>query len=80
MWKRSAHPNIVPLLGIISTPLRLISEWIPCGDLTEHLKQNPNTDRLGLVGVLDVVVGFTFTPATSYLASLRAFITSTPVT
>lgn len=52
MWKRLAHPNIVPLLGITSTPLQLISEWMPGGDLTEYIKKNPDVDRLDLVGAL----------------------------
>ena len=52
MWKRLAHPNIVPLLGITPTPLQLISEWIPGGALSEHIKRHPSVDRLGLVGVL----------------------------
>jgi len=52
VWKRLAHPNIVPLLGITPTPLQLVSEWMPGGDLTEYIKSHPDTDRLGLVGVL----------------------------
>ena len=50
MWKHLAHPNIVPLFGITPVPLQLISEWIPGGDLTEYVKNHPETDRLGLVG------------------------------
>ena len=51
MWKRLKHQNIVPLMGIALTPLRLISEWMPGGDLTEHIKKHPDADRPGLVGV-----------------------------
>ena len=51
MWKRLDHPNIVPLLGIISTPLQLISAWMVDGDLTEYIGKHPEADRLGLVGI-----------------------------
>ena len=51
VWKHLAHPNIVPLLGITSTPLQLISEWMPCGGLIEYVREIPDVDRLGLVGV-----------------------------
>lgn len=52
MWKRLAHPNIVPLLGITTFPrLQLISEWMSGGDLPIYIKAHPDTDRLGLVGV-----------------------------
>ena len=52
MCKRLKHPNIVPLLGITLTPLQLISEWMPGGNLTEYIREHPDLDRLGLVGVL----------------------------
>ena len=51
MWKRLNHKNIVPLLGITTAPLQLISEWMPGGNLTEHIEEYPNTNRLGLVSV-----------------------------
>ena len=80
MWKRLQHPNIVPLLGITPDPLQLISEWMPGGDLRDFIKKHPGADRLGLVGVPPVVLDPTLTPSTSYLMSLKAFITSTPAT
>ena len=81
MWKHSTHPNIIPLLGIIPTPLQLISEWISGGYLTEYIKKHPDVDRLALVGVSPVLfqVDPTLIPATSYPTSLKAFSTSTPV-
>ena len=51
MWKYLDHPNIVPLLGVTFTPLQLISEWMPDGDLAEWIKKHPSADRLSLVGV-----------------------------
>ena len=80
MCKRLTHPNIVPLLGITPDPLQLISEWMPGGDLTDYIKKHPDADRVGLVGTLLVVSDPTLTPTTSYLISLKAFISSTPVT
>jgi len=55
IWKRLKHPNIVPFLGITSTPPQLISEWIPNGNLTGYVKQHPSADRLGLVGAPDAL-------------------------
>ena len=51
MWKHMVHPNIVSLLGITSTPLQVISEWMVDGDVTEYIEKHPKTDRLGLVGI-----------------------------
>ena len=50
LWKRLKHDNIVPLFGITSTPLQLISEWMPGGNLTEYIKKCPSANRLDLVG------------------------------
>ena len=79
MWKRLHHPNLVPLLGITSTPLQLISEWMPGGDLMEHIENHPDTDRLGLVGVLPPVLDHRLTHL-SYAISPTVFTTSTSVT
>ena len=51
MWKHLTHPNILSLLGITTTPFQLISNWMPGGDLPEYVKQHPDVDRLGLVGL-----------------------------
>ena len=80
MCKRLTHPNIVPLLGITPDPLQLISEWMPGGDLTDYIKKHSGADRVGLVGAPLVVSDPTLTPTTSYLISLKAFTSSTPVT
>ena len=50
MWKRLAHKNIVPLLGITTSPLQLISEWMSGGHLTEYIGNHPGANRLRLVG------------------------------
>ena len=51
LWKRLEHKSIVRLFGMTSTPLQLVSEWIPGGDLTEYVGKHPETDRPGLVRV-----------------------------
>ena len=66
IWKRLKHPNIVPLLGVtlleaddegdIITPLQLISDWMPDGNLQNYIKKNPDMDRVGVVGVPPVVI------------------------
>ena len=80
IWKRLEHQNIVPFLGITPIPLRLISEWMPGGELTEHIREHPGVDRLGLVGEPLVVFDPTLTSITSYPASLKASTSSTPGT
>ena len=83
MWKYLKHQNIVPLLGVISTPaqpLQLISEWMPGGILTEYIKSHPDADRLGLVGVFPVVFGLALTSTSSYWTSLKALTFYTPAT
>jgi hypothetical protein len=50
MWKRMAHPNIVPLLGITTSPRpQLISDWMSGGDLPKYVKKYPDADRPVLV-------------------------------
>ena len=80
MWKHLSHPNIVPLLGITPVPLQLISEWMPGGDLMEHIKSNPGANRLGLVCAPPALSDPALTPAVSYLTLLKGFTTSTPAT
>ena len=65
MWKRLEHQNIFPLLGITPTPLQLISEWVPGGNLQEYIKKYPGADRLGLAMTLAIVFDPAFTPAAS---------------
>ena len=55
MWKRLTHPNILPLRGVTIAPLQLISDWMSGGDLPGYIENNPNADRLGLVGVPPIV-------------------------
>ena len=55
MWKSLKHPNILPLLGATISPSQLISVLMPAGDLSKYLPKNPDTNRIGLVGI-DLVV------------------------
>jgi len=50
VWKRLEHPNVVPLLGVTTAPLQLVSVWMPGGELLEYIERNPSADRLSLVG------------------------------
>ena len=80
MWKWLTHPNVLPFLGMTTTPLQLISNWMPGGDLSEHVKKNPDVDRLELVrySCFCLSIYSTLTPTASYPTSLRASATSTP--
>ena len=51
MWKSLKHPNILPLLGATIAPSQLVSAFMPGGDLSKYLPKNPDTNRIGLVGV-----------------------------
>ena len=61
MWKYLEHQNIVRFLGATTTPLQLVSEWMPEGDLTEYIKEHPGADRLDLVGTSPIGPDPTFT-------------------
>jgi len=58
VWKRLEHRNIVPLLGVTSDPLQLVSEWTPSEELIEYIAKHPAADRLGLLS--DVAEGLHF--------------------
>ena len=51
MWRRLDHPNVVPLQGIIISPLRLILDWMPGGDLMVYIKKIPDAYLPGIVGL-----------------------------
>lgn len=51
VWKRLMHPNVVRFLGVTTTPLQIVSEWMPNGTLLEFMRVNPSVDRMGLVRI-----------------------------
>ncbi|KAF9647764.1 kinase-like protein [Thelephora ganbajun] len=60
MWRRIAHPNIVPFLGVSEAhaPLSMVSEWMPNGNVRGYVRKNPETSRLQLL--LDISRGLSF--------------------
>jgi serine/threonine protein kinase len=63
MWKHLEHNNIVPFLGITMEPFQLVSEWMSGGNLSEHIRDHPDANRLGLVSLPSFVFHSIFTPA-----------------
>jgi len=63
VWKNLAHPNIVPLLGVTTDPVQLVSGWMPDMDLTGYITNHPGTDRLSLVSVPSTVLHDMLTPS-----------------
>lgn len=55
MWKQLSHSNVLALLSVTTAPLQFVSDWMPGGTLPEYIKNNPNADRLQLVGFHAVV-------------------------
>jgi hypothetical protein len=56
LWKHLKHPNILPLLGVTVSPPRHILDWVSDGTLDKYITENPNVDRLKLVGDPPIVV------------------------
>ena len=63
VWKNLEHPNIVPLLGVTTDPVQLVSGWMPDTDLTGYIRNHPDADRLSLVGVPSTVPRDVLTPS-----------------
>ena len=51
VWKHLAHPNVAPLMGVTTDPIRLVSGWMPDVGLAGYITTHPDADRLSLVGV-----------------------------
>jgi len=80
-WKHLRHRNMVPFIGATLDPLQLVSAWMPTGGLTEYVTAHPKSDRSGLVGFLKLPAAPSkfLTLFASYMMSLRAWPTSTPM-
>jgi len=63
VWKNLAHPNVVPLLGVTTDPIQLVSGWMPDTNLTEYITDHPDADRLSLVGVPCTIPRDVLTPS-----------------
>ena len=63
VWKHLTHRNIVPLLGVTTDPLQLISVWMSDEDLTDYITNLPEADRQSLVGVPPVALFDKLTPS-----------------
>jgi len=56
-WKRLSHQNIVPVLGTFDVSFEtrisfsVIIPWMKNGNILEHVRGHPKTDRLQLVGI-----------------------------
>ena len=55
MWRRISHPNVVPFLGVLETPtpLCMVSEWMPNGNVRDYVRRDPEASRLQLVRWLE---------------------------
>jgi len=51
LWKRLAHKNILPLLGVSRDVAEfcLVSPWMKNGTIVEYVRNNPQVNPLGLV-------------------------------
>ena len=54
LWKQLLHPNILPLLGVSTTlfPFCMVSPWMKNGNVTEHVRSNPEANRMELVRII----------------------------
>jgi len=64
VWKRLQHPNIVPFLGVPAEvpPFEVIYDWMENGRIDEYVRNNPEVDRIDLVGgfVPTLIVSFEY--------------------
>ena len=62
IWKHLSHANIMPLLGVLVSAdrhcFRILTEWMPNGNVMQFARSNPNENRLRLVSSLAVPLRF----------------------
>ena len=51
VWKRLNHPNIIPFIGVTTSPLQMISDWVRNVTLMEFIEGAPGVTRISLVSV-----------------------------
>ena len=51
-WNALCHPNVLPLIGVAMDNdfFAMASEWMENGSINEFVRENPDVDRLELVG------------------------------
>ena len=51
-WGALCHPNVLPLLGIVTDggQLAMVSEWMTNGTISEFVGEHQDADRFKLVG------------------------------
>jgi serine/threonine protein kinase len=61
VWELLRHPHVVPFLGILgrNSSLKLVSEWMEYGTLTQYLRARPGESPIRFVG------SFTYKPKSS---------------
>lgn len=54
LWNTLKHPNVLSLVGetMTESPLTMMSEWMPHGNIREFATAQQNTNRLELVSAL----------------------------
>ena len=52
-WKSLQHHNVLPLVGVMMSEdqFAMVSDWMVNGNINEFIEENPDADRLGLVGL-----------------------------
>jgi len=51
-WRGLRHPNVLPFIGtfVQNSTIYMVSPWMSNGDILRYLKNNPEADRLKLLG------------------------------
>ncbi|KAF9785320.1 kinase-like domain-containing protein [Thelephora terrestris] len=51
-WKTLQHPHVLPLIGVNTSGAHfvMVSEWMNNGNINEFVKENPDKNRLKLLG------------------------------
>ncbi|KIM76727.1 hypothetical protein PILCRDRAFT_826119 [Piloderma croceum F 1598] len=61
VWRALSHPNILPFLSLYNSPeysMGMVSPWMERGNIMDHLRRSPNTDRSLLIR--DVASGLAY--------------------